>query len=291
MPKKRYITWAEVFTHLEPVDCLGAVVYGVPKGGMIAAGFLKNATVTHDIHKANLILDDLIDSGKTRSMYEKVYPEKPFVTLFDKSDGSISFDEWLVFPWERDHPAGEDTIQQNVTRQLQYIGEDPNRQGLRDTPKRIEKMYKELFRGYSDPPPVITCFSDESPRGLITDKGYFFSMCEHHMVPFFGHYYFGYIPDPKGVYLGASKPGRTVDYFAARLQTQERLVKNVLDHIEAAVKPLGSILLMSGRHLCKEMRGLKKWDSPFEVIEARGILLENKGGCKDEFMARLASRI
>ncbi|MFA7671802.1 MAG: GTP cyclohydrolase I [Sphaerochaetaceae bacterium] len=174
---------------------------------------------------------------------------------------------------------------------LTEIGENPARPGLRETPERISRAYEEIFRGYHAPPPKVTCFNDELPRGLIMDKGYFFSMCEHHVLPFFGHYYFGYIPDPEGSYLGASKIGRVVDYFSARLLTQERLVKNVLDHIENAVNPLGSILLMSGRHLCKEMRGLKKWNSPFEVIEARGILLENKDGCKDEFMSRLASRI
>lgn len=175
---------------------------------------------------------------------------------------------------------------------LEEIGEDPYRQGLRDTPHRIAQMYEELFRGYSQfKLPKITRFDDVKPRGLIMDSGYFFSMCEHHMMPFFGTYYYGYIPHPDKYYLGASKIGRTVDYFCARLQTQERLVTNILDHIEEAVEPLGSILLMSGRHLCKEMRGLRKWDSPFEVIEARGILLENKDGCKDEFIARLGSRI
>jgi len=174
---------------------------------------------------------------------------------------------------------------------LEEIGEDPSRSGLADTPERIAKMYIEIFRGYHEEAPTITSFNDNSPRGLITDKGYFFSMCEHHLLPFFGQYYFGYIPNPEGRYLGASKIGRTVDHFSARLQTQERLVTDVLNHIEEGVKPLGAILLMSGRHLCKEMRGLKKWDSPFEVIEARGILLENKDGCKDEFIARLGSRI
>lgn len=169
------------------------------------------------------------------------------------------------------------------------IGEDPDRKGLLETPPRIARMYQEIFRGYVDKPPVVTSFDDEKPRGLITDKGYFFSICEHHAIPFFGFYYFGYIPDE--FYLGASKIGRTVDHFAAKLQTAEKLTRQVLDHIENAIHPLGMILLMSGRHLCKEMRGLKKWDSPFEVDEARGILLTNKDGCKDEFMARLGSRI
>ena len=172
---------------------------------------------------------------------------------------------------------------------LAEIGEDPNRQGLLDTPRRIAKMYGEIFKGYDGNPPKMTAFTDAAPRGLITDKGYFFSMCEHHMMPFFGTYYYGYIPDK--AYIGASKIGRAVDYFSARMQTQEKLVTDILDHIDEAIQPAGSILLMSGRHLCKEMRGLKKWNSPFEVIEARGILLSNSNGCKDEFMSRLHNRI
>jgi len=176
-----------------------------------------------------------------------------------------------------------------VEKILEEIGEDPEREGLLETPKRVEKMYKEIFRGYYKDPPVITRFEDENPEGLITDSGYFFSTCEHHMVPFFGNYYFGYIPG--NYYIGASKIGRTVDHFAAKLQTAEKLVREILDHIEYYIEPKGIILLMSGRHLCKEMRGLKKWNSPFEVIEARGILLENKDGCKDEFLSRLSSKL
>lgn len=185
----------------------------------------------------------------------------------------------------------DERVREIWTELLGEIGDDPNREGLKATPDRVTRMYKEIFRGYDGNPPKMTCFTDASPRGLITDKGYYFSMCEHHMMPFFGTYYFGYIPDPKGAYLGASKIGRAVDYYSAKLQTQERLVSEILDSVEEAIHPLGSILLMSGRHLCKEMRGLKKWNSPFEVIEARGIFLENDHGCKDEFMARLSTRI
>lgn len=172
---------------------------------------------------------------------------------------------------------------------LEEIGEDPDREGLRDTPRRIAKMYQEVFRGYFDLPPNITTFDPEGSGGLIIDKGYYFSHCEHHAVPFFGNYYYGYIPKQRIV--GASKIGRVVDYFSARMQIAERLCKNVVDYIEEAAEPAGSILIMTGRHLCKEMRGLKKYDVPFEVIEARGILLKNENGCKDEFLSRIINRI
>jgi len=172
---------------------------------------------------------------------------------------------------------------------LKWIGDDPAREGLLDTPKRVLKMYKELYRGYTEDPPKITVFERKRPGSLIIDKGYFYSMCEHHMIPFFGNYYFGYIP--AGLEIGASKIGRTVDFYSAKLQTAEELSYQILNRIEEKTAPVGCILLMTGRHLCKEMRGLKKHNSPFEVIEARGILLTNKDGCKDEFLERIGGKL
>lgn len=183
-----------------------------------------------------------------------------------------------------------ETRVQSLCRELLFeIGEAPGRPGLECTPERVARMYTEVFRGYHEEPPVVTTFDPEGSGGLIIDKGYYFSHCEHHMVPFFGGYYYGYIP--KNKIVGASKIGRVVDYFSARLQIAERLCRDIIEHIEQAVQPQGSILIMTGRHLCKEMRGLKKYDVPFEVIEARGILLTNQKGCKDEFLARIHSRI
>ncbi len=172
---------------------------------------------------------------------------------------------------------------------LDIIGEDSGREGLIGTPQRVARMYYDVFSGYWEKPPHITMFKNDRPGGLILDKGYFYSFCEHHVLPFFGDYYFGYIPDEK--LMGASKIGRTVNHYCSKLQMAERLCFEILQRIEEAVEPLGSILLMTGRHFCKEMRGLRMHDSPFEVIEARGILLSNKDGCKDEFIGRIGSRI
>jgi GTP cyclohydrolase I len=180
-------------------------------------------------------------------------------------------------------------IEGYVRKIIKYIGDNPAREGLLNTPGRFVRMYEEIFRGYKGLPPKVTWFKRDRPGGLILDKGYFHSMCEHHMIPFFGDYYFGYIPNKREI--GASKIGRTIDYYAAKLQTAENLTYEVLERIEQEIRPLGSILLMSGRHFCKEMRGLKKHNSPFEVIEARGILLKNSDGCKDEFLMRIGMRI
>jgi len=174
-----------------------------------------------------------------------------------------------------------------VHKMLEEIGDNPDRIGLKDTPQRVHRMWKDFFT-YGQDPPVITCFPNNEDGvvsgGLLLDRGYFYSYCEHHLLPFFGQYFYGYIPDR--LVMGASKIARTIDYYSGRLQVAERLCRQVVDRIQERANPQGQILLMSGRHLCKEMRGVKKYNSTFEVIEARGIILSNKAGCKDEFLAR-----
>lgn len=129
--------------------------------------------------------------------------------------------------------------EQIIRSLLGYIGEDPNRPGLLGTPDRIIRMWREIFRGY-DPAqhPKITTF-DNGVDGLtydnmVLDSGNYYSMCEHHMMPFFGKYVFAYIPNPKGKILGLSKIGRVVDYHSARLQVQERLVADIVEDITRA---------------------------------------------------------
>jgi len=156
---------------------------------------------------------------------------------------------------------------------LEMIGEDREREGLIDTPKRVVRMWKEIFRGY-DPKqkPKVTTFNNGSDGvvydEMINDEGAFYSHCEHHMVPFFGKYYFAYLPNPKGKLLGLSKVARVVDYFSAKLQIQERLVHEIVEYLweelsitkegEEIIEPLAMGLVMDGSHLCKEMRGAKK---------------------------------
>ena len=150
---------------------------------------------------------------------------------------------------------------------LKEIGEDPDRLGLIGTPDRVARMYQELFRGY-DPKqhPKVTTFDNGADGicydSMIVDSGKFYSLCEHHIMPFFGKYVFAYIPNPKGKILGLSKIGRVVDYHAAKLQIQERLVADIVADIAKCLgterPPLGIALYMQGEHLCKTMRGVKK---------------------------------
>lgn len=176
---------------------------------------------------------------------------------------------------------------------LVEIGEDPDRTGLQDTPNRIAKMYAEIFRGYDESQkPEVTVFPNGQDgvtyNAMIIDSGYYFSQCEHHGVPFFGTYHFAYIPGD--LILGASKIARVVDYYSAKLQIAERLCQDVVDCLAKACRPKGIILIMEGRHLCKEMRGVKKVNSPFETIDARGMFYANVDGCKDEFMTRILTK-
>lgn len=169
---------------------------------------------------------------------------------------------------------------------LVAIGENPSRQGLIDTPKRVTRMWRELFKGYDKSnKPFITCFDNNtdgvSYNQMIVDSGHFFSHCEHHMVPFFGQYFFGYIPDKKVV--GLSKVARIVDYFAARLQIQERLTKDVVDELEKTLKPKGIALVIKARHLCKEMRGVMKHDGEMITGDLRGAFI-NQETTKMEFL-------
>lgn len=161
----------------------------------------------------------------------------------------------------------EKVARQHIVDLLEYIGENPQREGLKDTPDRMLRMFKEIFRGY-DPAqqPVITTF-DNGTDGIvyddmIIDKGPFYSLCEHHCRTFFGEYYFAYIPHPKGKIIGLSKIGRTVDYCSARLQIQERLARDVVNLLLEALgsdyPPQGIALVLKGRHMCKESRGARK---------------------------------
>jgi GTP cyclohydrolase I len=176
--------------------------------------------------------------------------------------------------------------QEIVKKMLVIIGEDIKRPGLKDTPKRVVKMWKEIFRCYDKTQlPKITVFDNGSDGivydQMIMDTGDFYSHCEHHIVPFFGKYYFAYIPHPKGKILGLSKVARVVDYFSAKLQVQERLVQEIVNYLwnELSVKnsngdmwlPIAMALVLDGEHLCKTMRGVKK-KGKMRTTEVRGAI-------------------
>lgn len=152
-------------------------------------------------------------------------------------------------------------IERAVRMLLIAIGENPDREGLIGTPDRIARMCKEIFRGYnkSEKPRITTFKNKDEFSGMVFDTGEYYSMCEHHILPFFGKYYFAYIPNPNGCILGISKVARVVGYCSAKLQLQEKLAKEIIAMLSDALNgdAQGFAIVMKGKHLCKSMRGVK----------------------------------
>lgn len=275
------LTWNEVLERLEKYDKSHEIIYGVPKGGMIITAFLKNAKATFDVNRATLILDDLIDSGATKQKYEDTYHLTPFVALYDKIKEGIT--DWLIFPWESDHPQGEDNVQENIIRLLQYIGEDVKREGLLKTPYRVVKSWNEIFCGYSQKEEdLFTKFEADGYDQIVLLKDIeLYSMCEHHMLPFFGKVHVAYIPDKK--VIGISKLARLVDMYARRLQIQERIGQQVTDALMKNLQPLGAACIIEATHMCMRMRGVAKQNSTMITSSITGVFRDNSDA-KDELM-------
>ena len=273
-------------------------IYGIPRGGTLLGMAIGNRLGLElvDIPRGvdeTLVVDDLVATGETIKPYIlKGYQTATIhVKLFCPTEYMPSFflrkiNEYVDYWWEKSEKESG-RIKENLIRIFEFIGENPLRPGLIDTPDRIMRMYRDFFQGYDvNRKPKMTkvkngedgVFYDE----MLIDKGYFASFCEHHFIPFFGQYYFGYIP--KDWILGTSKIARTVDYHAGKLQIAERLVSDIVEDIEANIKPRGLILVMEARHLCKEIRGVKKWDSSYKVTAVRGVFKTNENGCRDEFL-------
>lgn len=165
----------------------------------------------------------------------------------------------------------QEGIEDNITRILQFIGENPDREGLRETPNRVAKAYKEIFSGYSqDPKQVIKTFQDGSCDEMVLLKGVeFCSFCEHHLLPFHGKASIAYIPN--GKILGVSKLARLLEIFSRRLQIQERLTTQITSALDEHLQPLGSACVLEARHFCMICRGVKQQDSLMVTSSLTGV--------------------
>ena len=169
----------------------------------------------------------------------------------------------------------KDKIKEAVGMLLDAIGEDASREGLRDTPDRVARMYEEIFAGYDDDASARLSRQFEA-EGTGNDSGVvierditFYSVCEHHMMPFFGKVHIAYIPDKKIV--GLSKLARTVEVFAGRLQVQERLTSQIADAVEKELGAKGVLVVISAEHTCMTMRGVKKPGTQTYTLCSRGV--------------------
>lgn len=239
----------------------GLRVYGVPNGGIYAALLLAShvpeVVLVEDPLAAECFVDDIVDSGRTREIYQQRYGPKPFYALVDKTNGDAAWKgKWVSFPWER--AARQEGPEQNIVRLLQYIGENPDREGLRETPARVLRSYAELFSGYKqDPASVFKTFEDGACDELVLLKGIdFVSHCEHHLMPFSGVAHIAYLPS--GKIIGLSKLARLLDIFARRLQVQERLTVQVTQALDQYLNPRGSACVIEASHGCMTCRGARK---------------------------------
>lgn len=175
------------------------------------------------------------------------------------------------------NPTAED-FERAIKTILHYIGEDPEREGLVGTPDRILRMCNELFKGYKEEekPKITTFQNDMHSTDIVFDCGDYYSLCEHHLLPFFGRYYFAYIPKENGRILGISKIARVVNYCSARLQLQERLARQIVEMLSGALdgQLYGMAIVMKGKHLCKVMRGVKN-NGEMTVAHLSGIFKTN----------------
>jgi GTP cyclohydrolase I len=178
----------------------------------------------------------------------------------------------------------ERKIKQAVLTIIEAIGEDPTREGLIETPRRIADMYADIFSGLNkDPRDELIVGFDEGHHEMVIIKDIpFYSMCEHHFLPFFGLVHVGYIP--KGRIAGASKVARAVDILAKRAQLQERLTTQIAEAMVEALKPNGLGVVIEAEHMCMTMRGVKKPRSKIVTSAMRGLFRENPA-TRAEFMS------
>ena len=303
------------------------LIYGIPKNGLIIAQQVARIlqgqpNVQVDVlysvyHVADaisreedvLIIDDIIDSGATIERLKKMvlwmlnemgktdgesegfdealWAKHAIITaMFDKRDQRYA-GNWYSFPWE-DFEQGK-TMDEFVQRLIQATGEDANREGLKDTPRRFLAAWGELTGGYSvDIDKLMTTFDNESEIDqIIGCKDIeFSSLCEHHLMPFTGKAHVYYIPDKK--IIGLSKIPRIVDTFSRRLQNQERLTKDIADLMEKEIAPKAVAVIIEGQHSCMASRGIKARSASMTTSDMRGYF-RSKPEAREELMQLIFS--
>jgi GTP cyclohydrolase IA len=288
------VTWSQAKSLAERIkarhpntDC----VYGIPRGGIAVAGFVDLPMFDLPLHNPTplmiaehaaaqgrnvLIVDDIVDSGKTAEQYMGLGFE--FDSLFRKPHSpamlapeAIETTNWIEFPWEVNETGPEDAVR----RLLEYVGEDPTREGLLDTPKRVVKAFREMTEGLLiDPRSCLgTVFNETSDEMVVVRGIRFSSMCEHHLLPFTGTAAVGYVPDNKVV--GLSKIPRLVEAYAKRPQVQERMTNQISNTLIEVLKPLGVGVVVKAHHSCMGCRGVRQPDAEMITSSMLGCMRED----------------
>ena len=266
-------------------------IYGIPRGGIpvaIALGHKLGLPLVdrEEVSMSTLIVDDLIDSGNTltkwRGHQTAVLHRKPHSPPMKDAEHFFVQqipNEWITYFWEKNEPTGEDI----VVRLLQLTGEDPTREGLLETPKRFIKAWEFYTQGYKqDPKDIMKCFDGDGYDQIVLLKDIeLYSLCEHHLAPFWGKAHIAYIPDRK--VLGVSKLARLMDIYSRRLQIQERLGDQVVKALMDYLQPKGAACIIEAAHLCMRMRGVQKQNSTMVTSSLAGVFMtDNKA--REELM-------
>ena len=247
-------------------DCL----YGIPKNGVIVATMLSKElriplTDKLSMNRKTLIVDDVIDTGKTIEKYSKLYDCCALISKKPKSRLSkrikyvqayCKATEWIKWFWEDEQKDKEDTI----LRQIEQIGEDASREGLKETPSRVVRSFEKLYGGYKQSPKDVlkTTFSSRYDEIVLLRDIPLFSTCEHHLLPFTGICHIAYIPGKSGRVVGISKMARLMEVFARRMQIQEQLTVQIGEELVKNLEPKGVAVIIKAAHLCMAARGVEK---------------------------------
>jgi len=284
------LSWADVAALCDKLAAQSSGwtgVYGVPTGGCFPALLLAqrwNIPLLDSPAPGCLVVDDICDSGRTLRPFRaagnttEALVRKP-ASPADLAPGATVVGGWVRFPWE--HETG---AEDSVVRLLQYIGEDPDRDGLVETPKRVLKAFREMTAGYRQDPKEILSkrFASTYDQVVAVRDIEFVSLCEHHLLPFSGVAHVGYIPT--GPVVGLSKVARLVDCFARRLQIQEQMTQQIAHAIETHLDAQGVAVIVTAKHHCMSCRGVMKKQAAMTTSVMLGAFRESPSA-RQEFLS------
>jgi len=319
MSNKLYVTTDELIDNIHENGSLAMInqkmndaaikgqtitIYAVPRGG-IPASYLYAKYFTSVNYRfvdkidetVNIVIDDLIDSGNTLELIKSMYPDSnlDFAVLINKQTEPKYKNKWIVFPWEKKLGVEDSSADDIVIRMLEYIGEDPTREGLLETPKRVLKAWDEWFKGYKytseDIKSMLKVFEDgaegvQDELVIVADIP-FTSFCEHHCAMFDGVASIGYISN--GKILGLSKFARLVDVFACRLQVQERLTGQIANALVENLSPDVMVVIDKTTHSCMCSRGVKSHGTNTITSSING-KFKNNMSLRAEFLSLIGRR-
>ena len=276
-----------------PEGTVAHAIYGIPTGGSVVACLVSGLTglpLVDGLVPGCLVVDDLVDSGATLkpftgrvgvacdALLKKAHAPKELAV-----GATIVRSQWVRFPWENESGPTD-----AVVRLIQSVGEDPKREGLRETPARVCKALQEMTEGYrEDPKAILSKTFEHSTDEIVCVRGIrFTSVCEHHLLPFVGTATVAYLPGPRIV--GLSKLARLVLCYAKRLQIQERLTQDIASAIMQHLDAHGAAVVVRAQHLCMGCRGVKQPDAEMVTSAMLGRFRESPAS-RAEVLALMGS--